>query len=435
MAKSNGIIQNLKGQLKNLSLINTENEAGKIEFLRELLTSLNRFFFERRKTEEIEDLQNTFYKDKENTLPEWRRYSEFLAIWDDYAQKVLSFFYPEERITSLAERLNEIFRNAEILRSVPRQVDPDIRDSRLGNMTPREFVFIRIVHALQDFTQILPPIDNNFADKLRHKLGRIPMPEMLQDHEQARDFLTALGGADRNVDERVRYITDISSSLINQFQGDPFLIFNECNGDAKTIYHVLKGFTGIASKKANMILRDFYEYGIWLYTTNLEEVNIISDNRIMRVALRSGIIDFNLPKLLNSLLDQYDYQYMMTANCTEEAFRKVWLRCKELNGGKDIVTYPARFDSFFFRLANSNPKEGPKGCCCPTDITCLNNRQRTPFFKWLNKELGYDCNLQCPLLGVCPDELKKLNPPFAIQNNTWNQIFTNEGGGGGLRGV
>ena len=184
-----------------------------------------------------------------------------------------------------------------------------------------------------------------------------------------------------------------------------------------------------------MILRDFYEYGIWLYKTNLETVNIISDNRIMRVALRTGIIDFALPKLLNDLLDQYDYQYMMTATFTEEAFRKVWSKCKELNDGGDIVTYPARFDAFFFRLANANTREGPRGCCCPTDITCLNNRKRDKFFKWLNTELNYDCSLSCPLLGVCPDDLKKLNPPFAIQNNTWNRIFTNEGGGGGLRGI
>lgn len=435
MAKSNGIIQNLKEQLGKLSLINTGNEAGKITFLRELLITLNKFFFEKRNSEEIEDLWSALYEGKDDTLPNWRRHTEFLAIWDDYAQKVLSFFYPEERITSLAKRLNEIFKNAKLLRDIPRQIDPDTMDSRLGSMTPREFVFIRIVHALQDFTRILPPINENFTDRLKTKFGKIPMPGKLKDREQALEFLTILGGADRNVDERIRYITDISNSLLDKFKGDPFLIFSEYDGDAKAIYRVLRNFTGIASKKANMILRDFYEYGIWLYRSNLEEVNIISDNRIMRVALRSGIIDFALPKLLNDLLDQYDYQYMMTAGCTVEAFRKVWLKCKELNSGEDIVTYPARFDSFFFHLANANTRQGPKGCCCPTDISCINNRKRDKFFRWLREELDYECSLSCPLLGICPDKLKKLNPPFAIQNNTWNTIFTNEGGGGGLRGI
>ncbi len=155
----------------------------------------------------------------------------------------------------------------------------------------------------------------------------------------------------------------------------------------------------------------------------------------MRVALRTGIIDFALPKLLNDLLDQYDYQYMMTASCTEEAFRRVWLKCKELNGGSNIVTYPARFDAFFFRLANASTRQGFLGCCRATDRSCISGKKRETFFKWLETEINYKCESSCPLLGVCPDELKKLNPPFAIQNNTWNTIFTNEGGGGGLRGI
>jgi len=435
MAKSNGILRGLKDKLTKLTLINVDDESGKIEFLRELLKTLNKFFFEKRESQEVDELESEFYKGKDGTRPAWKRHTEFLAIWDDYAEKALSFMYPEERIASFAQRLNMIFKNAKSLRAIPKKMDPNIADSCFGYMTAKEFVFIRIVHALQDFTQILPDIDEEFTNRLKKKFDKIPMPNELKDREQALEFLTALGGADRNVNERIRYITDISNVLIDKFEGDAFLIFDKCNGDAKAIYHILTNFTGIASKKANMILRDFYEYGIWLYKTNLEAVNIIADNRIMRIALRTGIINFALPKLLNDLLDQYDYQYMMTVSCTEEAFRRVWVKCKELNNDINVVTYPARFDAFFFRLANANTRQGPKGCCCPTDISCINNRKRDKFFQWLIKELNYECNLSCPLLGICPDELKKLNPPFAIQNNTWNTIFTNDGGGGGLRGI
>lgn len=435
MAKSNGIILNLQEKLGSLAKININTEKVRIKFLRELLITLNKFFFEIRANGEVHDLQSSFYKGKEATLPSWKRHTEFLAIWDDYSQKVLSFFYPQNRIISLAKRVNIIFKNANSLRMVPKEVEPDAINSRLGSMTPREFVFIRIVHALQDFTQILPPIDKHFSQKLKAKFGEIPMPSQLKEREKALEFLTVLGGAERNVEERIRYITDISNSLMNDYEGDPYLIFAKCDGDAEAIYHVLKKFTGIASKKANMILRDFYEFGIWLYKSNLEAVNIISDNRVMRVALRTGIIDFALPKLLNDLLDQYDYQYMMTASCTEEAFRRVWFKCKELNGGSNIVTYPARFDAFFFRLANASTRQGFLGCCRATDRSCISGKKRERFFKWLETEINYKCESSCPLRGVCPDELKKLNPPFAIQNNTWNTIFTNEGGGGGLRGI
>lgn len=435
MSKSNSIIQELKEKLSKLASIDIQNENGKIVFLRELLITLNKFFFEKRMGENAEDLQSPFYRDNPDTLPSWKRHTEFLAIWDDYSEKVLSFMYPEDNIITLAKQLNEIFRNAQSLRAIPKKIDPDIEQQYFGNMTGREFVFIRIVHALQDFTQILPEIDLFFTKVLKKRFKKIPTAHDLKNEEKALDFLTVLGGADRNVDERTRYITDLSDILIDKYDGDPFLIFDKCDGNAKAIFDVLTSFTGIASKKANMLLRDFYEYGLWLYKTNLENINIIADNRIMRIALRTGIINIALPKLLNDLIDQYDYQYMMTVKCTEEAFRKVWLKCKLLNNNIDIITYPARFDSFFFHLANANVQQGPKGCCSPNDITCVSGKKREKFYLWLKDELNYDCKQSCPLLEVCPDRLKKLNPPFAIQNNTWNQIFTNEGGGGGLRGI
>lgn len=435
MAKSNGIIEDLKGKLTSLSLINIDDGRGKIQFLRQLLITLNQFFFEKRNRREIESLQSGFYKDENGTLPSWKRHTAFLAVWDDYSEQILSFVYPENAITTLAQRLNVIFKRAETLRAIPSRVNPDREHPRFGMMTGRQFVFVRILHALQDFTQILPPINDQFTLRLKSRFHEVPGANILKDNEQALEFLSALGGADRNVQERVRYITDFSSDLIQRFDGDAFLIFDMCNSDARSIYDVLTTFTGIASKKANMILRDFYEAGLWLYKTNLEAVDMIADNRVMRIALRTGIINFALPKLLNDLLDQYDYQYMMTGTCTKEAFRRVWLRCKQLNNDVPVVTYPARFDAFFFRLANASTRQGSIGCCRPTDISCITGRKRQTFFDWLKRELNYDCNSSCPLLGVCPDQSKKLNPPFAIQNNTWNTIFTNEGGGGGLRGI
>ena len=413
MTKSDNLIQNLKDKLSKLALIDIVNEDGKVEFLRELLIILNKFFFEYRNKSEVEDLESVYYKGQD-TLPSWKRYTEFLAIWDDYAEKILSFVHPEDRIEALAKIVNEIFKDAALSRSIPKIILPDVSSDNFGTLTGREFIFIRIIHALQDFTQLLPAIDVTFANKLKREFKRIPSPAELKDPEQALRFLTVLGGADRNVDERVRYITDVSIALIDKFSGDAYLIFDKCNGDAISIFSVLTSFTGIASKKANMLLRDFYECGLWIYKTNLESINIIADNRIMRVALRTGIVNFALPKLLNDLLDQYDYQYFMAVKCTEDAFRKVWIKCRDLNKGVDIVTFPARLDSFFFHLANANTRQGKKGCCCPTDISCKSGKIRTDFYKWLKGNLNYECKLACPLINVCPDELKKLNLPAGV---------------------
>lgn len=427
--RSDEIIIRLKTELHRISSMNVSSEQEKVRFLREFLIILNKFFFERRDASCVEELQSVFYT-RGRVLPQWKRHTEFLAIWDDYSETILSFVCPEERITALAERLNIIFQFADSKRVSPVSREPNV--NLFPRITGSDYIFLRLIHALQDFSQLLPEINQELADKLINKFARIPTAVDLRSEEGAREFLNVLGGADSNVDERVRYITSACEAIANDFNGDAYCIFEKCNGDAEQIFNALTAFVGIASKKANMLLRDFYELGLWLYTINLESINIIADNRIMRIALRTGIINFELPKLLNSLLDQYDYQYVLTVRFTEEAFRRVWIKCRDLNNGVPIVSYPARFDSFFFNLGSPR---GPKGCCGPNDISCVSQKPRKDFYNWLVKEIPYKCNLPCPLDGVCPDDLKKQNPPFAIQNNTWNSIFTNEGGGGGLRGI
>ncbi len=427
--QSDEIVVRLKNELRRISSLGISNEQEKVRFLREFLIILNKFFFEKRDASCVEELQSVFYT-RGRVLPQWKRHTEFLAIWDDYSETILSFVCPEERVTALAERLNIIFRSADSKRVSPVPRKPN--ENLFPRITGSDYIFLRLIHALQDFSQLLPEINQDLADKLIKKFARIPTAVDLRSEEGAREFLNVLGGADSNVDERVRYITSACEVIINDFNGDAYFIFEKCNGDAEQIFNALIAFVGIASKKANMLLRDFYELGLWQYKINLESINIIADNRIMRIALRTGIINFELPKLLNSLLDQYDYQYVLTVRFTEEAFRRVWIKCRDLNNGLPIVSYPARFDSFFFNLGSPR---GPKGCCGPTGISCVNKKPRKDFYDWLEKEIFYNCNLSCPLDGVCPEGLKKQNPPFAIQNNTWNGIFTNEGGGGGLRGI
>ena len=240
-------------------------------------------------------------------------------------------------------------------------------------------------------------------------------------------LIECFGGADRNVDERRRYIRRACDIIESEYQGLSMAIFTKHSKDAEKIFSALCSFKGIKSKKANMLLRDFYELGIWTYERNLHAVNIIADNRIMRIALRTGIVQLGTKKTFNDLLDQYDKQYVLVVQSTVEAFRRVWDRCRELNAGKDIVAYPGRFDEFLFKLG---------GSCCKLNVrTCETSRKSNAFCLWAKSALKYSSPDTCPLIAVCPIEFKKLNAPYAIQNNTWNTIYTNEGGGGGLRGI
>jgi hypothetical protein len=261
-------------------------------------------------------------------------------------------------------------------------------------------------------------------------MGKMPTEEQLSDENAAKKLLDIFGGADRNVDERMRYIFSGARIIRSEFTAGVYSIFAECGGDARVICDSLMRLPGLKRKKANMILRDFYELGIWTYTAHIEDINIIPDNRLMRIALRTGILRPALGKLVNSLLDQFDFQYGLTAMSTEDAFRRVWDRMRELNKGTNMVPYPAGLDEFVFRLG-----DGRGGCCRPTALSCRTKKKPRGFYDWLEADLGYVPEEACPFSGVCPEECKHMNAPFAIQNNTWMTIFTGCGGGGGLRGI
>ena len=206
-----------------------------------------------------------------------------------------------------------------------------------------------------------------------------------------------------------------------------FGIGEACQWDVRKLFQRLIEFPGLKGKKAWMLLRDFYETGVWIYKSNLPDMNIIADNRVMRVALRTGILRPAPGKLFNSLLDQFDFQYGMTVRATEEAFRLVWEATGSLRHGKPVVPYPAAMDRIVFDLG--------KACCRLNSPVCKGGKGAGAFLRRLSEQYGYKTDSTCPFDSVCPSSTRGMNAPYAIQNNTWLDIFTGPGGGGGLRGV
>jgi len=424
--RSDHIIFKLSSRLGELASKPLSEAHERTAFLREFLLALNRFYFELRPEPEIEALN-----EPDIDHPSWLRKTEFLAVWDDYSRDVLGITVDPKAVERMARRLVEVFRKADHLRAVPKQLPPDTPQTSLGGLTPRQFCLVRTVHALQDFTQELPAITPAFVALLRDEFGgRIPAASDLLTDDGALSFLKVLGGADMKGNERKRYIQKLCGAFQAEGTGGPFELCEKAKGNAVTLYGLLSKMHGLKSKKANMLLRDMYEAGCWIYRTGLEQVNIIADNRVMRVALRSGIVSVGMGKLLNSLMDQYDLQYGSTLYWTEEAFRRVWHRCTELNSGVPVVSYPGRFDQFIYNLG-----DGRRSCCRNTKRACETGSRPKFMSEWLRTNLGLLLDQSCPLQDVCPADKRILNPPYAIQNNTWDKIFTNSGGGGGLRGA
>jgi len=415
--RSNTLVESLSTELRRLGSLPVGTESEKTNFLREYLLFTNRFFFEYRPNPDTLNSPDPGY-------PDWKRHTEYLAIWDDYCRQILGLTFSEVQIVKLSKALITIFSG--IAEQVP---VPYLKNkSSIAGVTASEFSFLRLLHATMDFSEELSPIDVSLLDKLRAAFSRkIPGPKDLRTVEGANSLIECFGGADRNVDERRRYIQRACELLDAQYGGQAMNIFDSHSRDAQEIFDALCAFKGIKAKKANMILRDFYEMGIWLYEKNLHAINIIADNRVMRIALRTGILRLSTGKTLNDLLDQYDQQYVVLVQSTAEAFRRVWEKTAELNNGVHIVPYPGKFDELIFRLGGN--------CCKLNARACESGKQSKAFTTWVKLALNYSVNLACPLSSVCPVELKRLNAPYAIQNNTWNTIFTNKGGGGGLRGI
>jgi hypothetical protein len=424
--RSDGILADFQKRFAAILALPGATEAQRVAVLRAYLSLLNEFLYERRSQEQIDCLNQP-----DAAHPEWRRVTPFLAIWDDYAEKVLGFHFDANQIDKLAKGFVCVFskRSARVI--APHPLPASKPAASLGGLKPQEFALLRTMHALQDFSQLPGAIDGAMVSAVQKSFGgAIPDEDILSDENAARKLQRLFGDADRNVDERVRYIFSGARIIKARSPGGAYAICAQCEGDVRRIFRELVQLPGLKRKKAYMILRDFHELGIWQYNKHIEEINIIPDNRIMRVALRTGILRPALGKLLNSLLDEFDFQYGLTTQATEESFRLVWDRMREINGGSNIVPYPAGLDQFVFRLA-----DGRGGCCKPGAMACKTGKTAKAFFRWLADEFDYTPQGICPLIGVCPGECKALNSPFAIQNMTWMEIFTGSGGGGGLRGV
>lgn len=411
--RSNKILERFIEKIRQLSNTFPSSENDRILFLRQIMLLLNAFFWERHPEPEKLNIPN----DKH---PSWKRHTDFLAIWDDYCENILNISFNDNQIDKLAKTYVDIFKNyGTATLKMP------------SNITSEEFVFLRLIHATSDFANSLPRIDEFLINKLKTAFNnKLPTPKILSNENSAATFISHLGGADRNVNERKRYIIESCEILQFKYDSSAFSIFEKNNGDANKIFKALNEFPGIKSKKANMLLRDFYEIGVWNYKNNIQSINIIADNRIMRAALRTGILKLSTHKPLNSLFDQYDFQYISLVRATEEAFRRVWERTRTYNNGLTIVSYPGKLDEFTFRLF-----DGKSGCCKPNVRSCETNKVPPKFYQWLKTTFNYHTSQPCPFSLVCLNENKRLNAPFAIQNNTWNKIFTNDGGGGGLSGV
>jgi len=362
---------------------------------------------------------NRFLYQKHATLD--REYiSEFHKYWRYNHEKVLRPFIGKEEVLKVAKVLENIYASNTI------RVQLNTLDLR-----PEQIANVRFFTAIQDFKIDISAKTNPFE---LYKLNPAFFnPNKILDNELLIDEFLNRIGADSQHDKRKPWMQRAARLLKEKYCDSAFNINAVHNYDVLEIKKALEeseGY-GFAPKKVDMFLRDMADLKVWTYKRNIEEINVMSDKNTMRIALRTGILQFRIP-LLASYLDVYCYQYDLVDRWNVRAWREVWKDWDTIPNNHRPPT-PASIDYFIYRM-------GKLAC------TASARRRRCPPSKPIGKklleskmpqdQLIFDDNFYCIFEDICKDERKILNHPMSISRlgaTGWERGRTNEGGGGGIQ--
>jgi len=404
MSEFLGFLQKLVSHLKiNLSV---DDLITKIEDEHEIaarvLYEINKFLYQRHATLEQDYI------------------SEFHKYWKYNHEKILQPFIGEEEVLMVSKVLENIYAKNTI------RIQLNTLD-----LEPEEIANVRFFTAIQDFKIDINAKINPF-ELYRLQPDFFNARKTLNNELLIDEFLNRIG-ANSQRDKRKPWMQESAKLLQENYNGSAFNINNVHQHDVLEIKKALakpEKF-GFSQKKADMFLRDMADLKVWTYRKNIEEINVMSDKNTMRVALRTGILQFRIP-LLASYLDVYCYQYALVDKWNVKAWRQVWKIWDTIPNNHRPPT-PASIDYFIYRMGKLACWKAASRRKCPPSKPVPG--------KWLKSKIPQDQllfneNFYCIFERICKDERKILNHPMSISimgSTGWESGKTNEGGGGGIQ--
>jgi hypothetical protein len=375
------------------------NEAAQCAMAAKLLAEINHFFYQ-----------------KTPTIPQGY-VSQFHLFWEKYHERILAPTVDSQTCLRVARVLDSIYSE----NVVKVQLDP-------LDLSKEAIAQVRFFTAIQDFKLDIGKKGNPF-EFYKHKPECFEPTRLLRNELLVDAFLTQLG-VESQRDKRKDWMLKSAQLLLNDYSGSAYALFDKHLGDAQAIRHALtatEGY-GFSKKKADMLLRDLADMGVWTYKKNADSIDVMSDANTMRIALRTGILRFRIP-LLASYLDVYCYQYGLVDRKNTEAWRQVWIEWNTIPGNHRPPT-PASADYLIYRMGKLSCKKSSRKC--PPEAPA----QRKKIEILLPQDqLLYDNQGFCIFKDICPLERKPLQPPKSISilgQTGWQSGLTNEGGGGGI---
>jgi len=275
-------------------------DGNDLNYSRVFLNKLNEYFFQTH-----DGIGNTCLNDEE-----YQYFSEFHRIWEANHVELLNARVDAEQAHRAAQSLSQAVR---------RYGDSILRlDYDTAGLSLPAIAQVRFFTANQDFRR--PPegqYQRYYDDPTRFDAQEIA--------DSPSDFLTFMGMTRLSQsDKRLDFARNAANFLL-QNHISAYQVAESCNNDAGGIRDCLVSTPnmGYGLKKANMLVRDMYEMDVWPGLQNFNLIDVSSDINTMKLALRSRILQTDIP-LVSSFLDIFCYQYSYIDGMSAKAWRTAW---------------------------------------------------------------------------------------------------------------
>jgi hypothetical protein len=432
-------------------------ELDDVELAKQFLATANQFFFQTHA-----NIGTTPFEGSELAY-----FSDFHRFWEKHHHEVINARINYSQARQAAEALRDVWHNhgKDVF---------SVNQNRHG-LTVEQLAQVRFFTANQDFRK---SPDDQFTIYLEQ-------PDVFDPAavaESPDDFLSSMGLNQLSQSDKRRNFARNAARFLLERGINAFQIAANFQNDAVAIRQAIIGFgnTGYGEKKTNMLIRDMFVWDVWPKLTNLEQIDVASDINTMKVALRTRILQSDIP-LISSFLDVFCHQYAYIDRKSAQAWRAVWEEWRKLDSAT-APSSPGLLDFIIYRLGREycKPMAGHYECentghyfyhygnrkadraCVVCDSARPRVRNKARLTNYImpcqiplgeqprnpDKTLRLDANnLLHTLNGIClfvpvcrpdTDEFRMLMPPRSISvkgQTGWTDAYSNIGqGGGGLSG-
>lgn len=291
-----------------ISLPRSWPQDNEVEVARCFIEKLNEYLFQT-----YEGIGTTRALDDE----EFQYFSEFHKFWEAHHKEILNVRLSSPQAAAVAR----CFHLA-VSTHGSSMLELDM-PSQIHGLSPEAIAQVRFFTANQDWRE--PPRDP--WSKYLEDPSIFDADQIIDDPSAfLRELgLTRLSQSDKRLDFARNAARFLKERNITAYE-----LARWCDYDAAKIRNVLvdQPNIGYGAKKANMFVRDMYVCKVWPNLTNLDAIDVASDINTMKLALRTRILETDMP-LVSSFLDIFCYQYEYISVSSAAAWRLVWERWRK----------------------------------------------------------------------------------------------------------